>query len=77
MDGSVKRHFWGLSTRRIRSLREFFVRSRALAQVGVGTVLASRAAAQPWISQPSVARAASITASAKAGWGWIVRATSW
>ena len=31
---------------------------------------------QPWISQPSVARAASITVSANAGWGWIMRATS-
>ena len=30
----------------------------------------------PWISQPSAARAASITASANAGCGWIVRASS-
>ncbi len=32
--------------------------------------------AYPWMSQPSVARAASITVSANAGCGWIVRATS-
>ncbi len=31
---------------------------------------------QPWISQPSVARAASITASANDGCAWIVRAIS-
>ena len=31
---------------------------------------------QPWMSQPSVARAASMTVSANAGWGWMMRATS-
>ena len=31
---------------------------------------------QPWISQPSAARAASMMASANAGCGWIERATS-
>jgi hypothetical protein len=30
----------------------------------------------PWISQPSAARAASMMASANAGWGWMERATS-
>ena len=33
-------------------------------------------AAQPWISQPSVARAASMTASANEGCAWMIRATS-
>jgi len=31
----------------------------------------------PWISQPSVARAASSTVSAKAGCGWMEWASSW
>ena len=31
---------------------------------------------QPWMSQPSAARAASITASESVGWPWIMRATS-
>ena len=32
---------------------------------------------QPWISQPSAARAASMTASDSVGWPWMMRATSW
>src|SRR5205085_12106279 len=32
--------------------------------------------AHPWMSQPSAARPASITASDRVGWPWIVRATS-
>jgi uncharacterized membrane protein YbhN (UPF0104 family) len=35
-----------------------------------------RCSSYPWISQPSAARAASMTASANAGWGWMERATS-
>src|SRR3981189_1941430 len=31
---------------------------------------------QPWISQPSAARAASMTASESVGWPWMMRATS-
>ena len=33
-------------------------------------------AAQPWMSQPSAARAASITPSDSVGWPWTIRATS-
>jgi hypothetical protein len=36
----------------------------------------SSASPQPWMSQPSVARAASITASANDGCAWMMRATS-
>ncbi len=41
-----------------------------------GRLRATPAAAQPWISQPSAARAASITPSDSVGWPWMVRATS-
>lgn len=53
------------------------IRASGRAEHTFGTYCPDRMVDQPWISQPSVARAASITVSAKAGWGWIVRATSW
>ena len=36
----------------------------------------ARSTAQPWMSQPSAARAASMTASDSVGWPWTMRATS-
>lgn len=43
---------------------------------GTATGVPRSPAPQPWISQPSVARAASMTTSANAGCGWMERATS-